>query len=1045
MNLSSWSVRRPVGIFMAIAMVLVLGLVSFRNLAIDLYPDMELPFAIVTTSYEGTAPEDIEETVTQPLEDSLSTLEGLDTISSQSSSGSSLIQIQFEFGTDLDQAMLDIRESIDGASAQLPDGADEPSVLEFDPDQQAMMWIGISGNTENVNMQQLAEERIQPQLEQGAGVASAGIEGLEEREIEAQLRIEDLNRYQLTADDVVNALNAENDSGSVGEVESGGQDLQLRVDGEFASVDDISSTLIPLPDGGNVQLSDVADIVDTVADGSSDTYVNGSSSLMFSMMKQSEANTVEVSQSLHSIVDDLNSELGDDVQLEIVYDAADYIESSINSVFNNLLFGALFAVLVLFAFLRNVRATLVIGISIPISIVATFTLMYFTGESLNILTMGGLALGVGMMVDSAIVILESIYKHIEYGKTRKEAAIAGAQELGSAVVASTSTTLVVFLPLVFVQGISSELFTPLALTVSFALIASLLAALTIVPMFASQFIKEEAMQPQEDSRFNKFGRAVNERYLRMLRWSLRFRKTVILLTFVLIIGSLALVPAIGAVFIPESDEGEIMVSVETPEASTKEETQRAVEQVWSMLEPYEESIASTYSTIGGGGGASAAAGGGSGDNQAQVNISLVDSGEREIQTTGLISELSDQAERIPGADISVQNVASGAAGSGTPITVSISGQETEVLDDLAEQAMFEMENIPGTMNVDSSSGDGNPQLELDIDRQQAAQYGLTYQNIMGQVMTSFNGQVATEYREEGEEISVEVILPGSAREQLSDVRNLTLTGAEGAGVPLAAVAELNETTGPTQISREDQQRQVDITSDVAPGYALGSVSAEVQDEMNQMNMPSGYTVDYGGESQDMQEAFGDLGLALVASIFLVYAVMAIQFESFIQPLVIMFSIPATLIGVLLGLFITGTPLSITAFIGLIMLSGIVVNNAIVLVDYINQKRADGLERDDAIMEAGPARLRPIMMTVLTTVLAMFPIALGLGEGAESQAPMAIVIIFGLAFSTLFTLILIPVVYASSDNIILWFRRRKENRREKKRMKKMKKNQGEQME
>ncbi|SFO90248.1 efflux RND transporter permease subunit [Salibacterium halotolerans] len=1035
MNLSSWSVKRPVGIFMAVAMVLVLGLVSFRNLAINLYPDMELPFAVVTTSYDGAAPEDIEETVTQPLEDSLSTLEGLDTLSSQSSSGSSLIQVQFEFGTDLDQAMLDIRESIDGASAQLPEGADDPSVLSFDPDSQAMMWIGISGDTGNMNMQQLAQERIQPQLEQGSGVASASIEGLEEREIEAQLRIEDLNRYQLTADDVVNALNAENDSGSVGEVQSGGQDLQLRVDGEFTSVEDIENTLIPLPDGGNVQLSDVADVVDTVADNSSETYVNGSSSVMFSIMKQSDANTVEVSQSLTDIVNNLNNnELGDGAQLEIVYDSADYIESSINSVFNNLLFGALFAVLVLLAFLRSVRATMVIAISIPISIVATFTLMYFTGESLNILTMGGLALGVGMMVDSAIVILEGIYKHIEYGKSRKEAAIAGAKELGSAVVASTSTTLVVFLPLVFVQGISSELFTPLALTVSFALIASLIAALTIVPMFASKFIKEESKKPDENSRFNRLGRAVNDRYQRMLRWSLRFRKTVMLMTFVLVIGSLALVPAIGAVFIPESDQGEIAVNVETPEASTKEETRRAVQQVWNMLEPYQDSIDSTYSSLGGGGGA-AAAGGGGGSNTATVNISLVDSSERQIETSGMISDLSEQADRIAGAEVSVSNVASGAAGSGTPITVSISGQEQDVLRDLAEQAVFEVESIPGTMNVENSSGEGSPQLELNIDRQQASQYGLTYQNIMGQVMTSFNGQVATEYNEEGEEISVEVILPGSAREQISDVRNLTLTGAQGAGVPLAAVAELNETTGPTQITREDSQRQIDITSDVAPGYVLGSVSTQVQEAMNSMNMPDGYTVDYGGEQQDMQEAFGDLGLALVASIFLVYAVMAIQFESFIQPLVIMFSIPATLIGVLLGLFITQTPLSVTAFIGLIMLAGIVVNNAIVLVDYINQRRSDGLERDEAIMDAGPSRLRPILMTVMTTILAMLPVALGIGEGAESQAPMAIVIVFGLAFSTLFTLILIPVVYASSDNIVLWFKRKAENRREKKRLKK----------
>ncbi|RSL33076.1 efflux RND transporter permease subunit [Salibacterium salarium] len=1019
MNLSRWSVKRPVGIFMVVAMVIVLGITSVRNLAIDLYPDMELPIAAVTTSYQGTAPEDIEETVTTPLEESLGTIDGVDTIQSQSSSGSSMVLIQFDFGTDLDQAMLDMRESVDGASSALPDGADEPSVMRFDPDQQAMMMLGFSGdNPEEVK--ELAEDRIQPQLEQGNGVASASIEGLQSREIQVQLNVEELNRYELTPDDVINSLGAENQTGSAGNVESGSQDIQLRVDGEFQSINDIENTIIPRQEGGTVHVQDVADVVDTVEEDSSKTFVNGETAYMFSIMKQSDANTVEVSQNVKEIVAELNEEVGDSAELNVVSDSAEFIETSIDSVVNNLIFGALFAVLVLLAFLRSVRATLVIGISIPIAVIATFSLMYFTGETLNILTMGGLALGVGMMVDSAIVILESIYKHIEEGKTRKEAAIAGAQELGSAVIASTVTTLVVFLPIVFVEGIASELFAPLALTVGFALIASLLAALTIVPMLASKLIKEEASKTQEDNRFTRIGNAVNGRYHRMLKWSIGHRKTVLSITGLLIVGSLALVPMIGGVLLPDSDEGEIMIEVETPTASTSEETQTAVDQVWTMLEPYEDDIDSTYSTVGSG---SSPVGGGS-NNQAVVNLSLVNSSDREIETSELVSELSEQTERIPGAQVSVSDVTTGAAGGGSPITVSLSGQEVDVLDELAEEIEFAVEQVPGTTGVDTSSGDGNPQIDLDVDRDQASQYGLSYQDIMSQVMTAFNGQVATEYREEGQEIDVQVIFPNDAREQISDIRNMTLTAANGSGVSLAAIADLNETTGPTQISREDQQRQVDITSDVTD-RTLSEVAADVEEEVSQMNIPDGYSVSYGGDSEEMQEAFGNLALAMIASIFLVYAVMAIQFESFVQPFVIMFSLPATLIGVLVGLFITQTPLSITAFIGLIMLAGIVVNNAIVLVDYINQRREAGEERDEAILAAGPARLRPIMMTVLTTVLAMLPIALGLGEGAEAQAPMAIVIIFGLAFSTLFTLILIPVVYAVTDNMVLWFKKKKD--------------------
>ncbi len=1002
-------------------MVIVLSLTALRNLAVDLYPDMELPLAVVATSYSGTAPEDMEETVTKPIEDSLASIDNVDNIQSQSSSGSSLVIIQFNFGTDLDQAMLNIREAVDGTSGALPDGANDPSVLRFDPNQQAIMWLGFSEDLPEDEAKRLAEERIQPKLEQGDGVASATIEGIQSRKIEVQLKPEELNRYHLSANDIIRTLESENSSASAGEVESGGRDLQLRVEGDFNDVSDIANTLIPLGDGSNVKVSDVAEVVDTVEELSSDTYVNGTQAYMFSIMKQSDANTVDVSDAVQDVVTDLNEELGEDADLHVVFDSADFIKQSINSVTSNLIYGAIFAIIVLLAFLRSVRATLVIGISIPIAVVSTFALMYFTGETLNILTMGGLALGVGMMVDSSIVILESIYKHIEAGKTRIEAAIAGAEELGGAVVASTMTTLVVFLPLVFVEGIASELFAPLALTVSFSLIASLVAALTIVPMLASKFIKEEMVnkEKEKESRFTRLGTWVNDRYRSLLSWALGHRKTVIILTSALTIVSLALVPLIGAVLLPESDEGEIMISIETPTASTLEETQTAVNRVWSLLEPYEDVIETTYSTVGGG---SPIMGGGGGGNQASVNISLVAAGERSIDTTEMIDELSEQAKRISGADITVASMTTGAMGSTSPISVSIKGDEVEVLDRLAEEIVFQMEQIPGATNIETTSGEGNPQIDVDVDRQQAAQYGLTYQDVMSQIIIAFNGQVATEFRDDGQEIDVEVILPEQSRSQLADFRNLTLTTATGTSIPLSSIAELEESTGPTQINRQDQQRQVNITSDVT-GRTLSEVAGDVQAEVEHMNMPDGYSIKYGGEAEDMQDAFMDLAFALVASIFLVYAVMAIQFESFVQPFVIMFSMPATLIGVLFGLFITGTPLSITAFIGIIMLAGVVVNNAIVMIDYINQRREAGEDRDAAILEAGPARLRPILMTVLTTVLAMTPVALGIGEGAEAQAPMGIVIIFGLLFSTLFTLVLIPVVYATTDNIIQGLKKR----------------------
>lgn len=1022
MKLSKWSVKRPVGVVMIIAIVLVLSFTGLRNLSVDLYPDMELPLAVVATSYSGTAPEDIEELVTKPIEDSLVTIDSVDNVQSQSISGSSLVIIQFDFGTDLDQAMLDVREAVDGVRPTLPDGANDPSVLRFNPNQQPIMWIGLEVDESVENVQHIAEDRIQPRLEQGSGVASVIIEGIETRKIEVQLRMEDLNRYGLTAQNVIQVLQSENMSASAGEIESGNQNLQLRVEGEFEEISDIENTLIPLGNGEHIRVQDVANVVDTVEDQSSLTFVNGSPSYMFSIMKQSDANTVEVSHVVRELVEQLNDDLGEGLGLQIVFDSADFIEQSLSSVTNNLLLGAIFSVVVLLLFLRSVRATLVISISIPIALISTFSLMYFTGETLNLLTMGGLALGVGLMVDSSIVILESIFKHIEAGKPKIKAAVDGAGELSSAVIASTITTLVVFLPLIFVEGIASELFMPLALTVSFALVASLLTALTLVPMLASKFIKEEAML-KEDSRFTRFGKFVNHHYRRLLRWALNHRFIVILITVATMVGSLLLVPFIGAEFLPSADEGEIMITVETPAASTLEETQVSVERIWSLLEPYEEAIQSTYSTVGGGG----MFGGSNSSNTATVNISLISPGERSITTEEMVDELAEQVKRVPGADITVATMTSAAMGEASPITIGISGPEVEVLEQLADEVMFLVERLPGTRNVESTSGEGTPQINVHVDRLQAAQYGLTYQDVMSQIMVAFRGEVATEYRENGQEVDVEVTLPEYAREQLSDFRNLSLTTPTGSTIPLIAVAELEEGTSPTEINRQDQQRRINITADVSSDRTLGEVYQEVQQELSQLNLPDGYTLNFGGEAEDMQEAFGDLTLALIAAIFLIYAVMAIQFESFFQPFIIMFSLPATLIGVLVGLFVTQTPLSVTAFIGIILLAGIVINNAIIMVDYINQQRRNGMDRDEAIQEAGPARLRPIMMTVLTTILAMIPIALGIGEGAEAQAPMGVVVIFGLAFSTLFTLVLIPVVYSLTDGFLTkvkgWFTRK----------------------
>lgn len=1011
MKLVELSVKRPVGVIMLVIAALVLGGISLKNLAIDLFPQMDIPVAVVVTSYDGAAPQEVEELVSRPVESSLSTIEGVTAVESVSSPGSSLVIMQFDFGRDIDGVMNDIRERVDQVAGMLPDGANRPSILRIDPQQTPVMWLGLGG-AEPDRLQDVAENDIEPYLERLSGVASIGIEGGKEREILVELNRSQLLHYGVTGTEIVQAINGENNNASAGNLTRGTQDLQLRVNGEFTSIEDIGKTPIPLRNGGTIKVSDVATVQDTFKEVSLISQVNGEEALVLSIMKQSDGNTVDVANRVQEAVAKLQPELEQEgLHLSIVMDTSEFIKQSINSVVNNMMMGAVLSILILLLFLRSVRTTLVIGLTIPIAIISTFTLMYFTGETLNILSMGGLALGVGMMVDSAIVILENTFSKIQKGYPIKKAAIEGGAELAPAVVASTMTSVVVFAPIVFVGGLAAEVFRPLALTVAFALFASLIASLTLIPMLSSKMLGNVKVSfDGEDSKgFNKLLNKVRDRYGKLLQRALRFRKTTVLLTGVVIIGSLSLIPFIGADFMPGADQGQLSISVVGQSGSTLEETEQIVEQINHHLDTYAEVIDTSYAAIGGGSGGF----GGAASNEASYTIQMIPPSEREMTTTELRDALTAAIGDIPGAEITVNDI-EGGMGGGSPIQVNISGSDLEVLEDLSQQVVWMLEEVNGTVNVDSSVAEGRPELQVIVDRDLASQYGLSYQQVMNEVVLGFNGQMATQYRTDGNEYDVRVILPKENRETIRDLETMVVRSSSGVDVPVQAVAELKQVQGPAEINRSNQQRQVRVTSDVE-GTDLGSVTTQIQQRINNMNLPDGYTVSIGGQVEDMAESFEQLTLALLLSIFLVYLVMAIQFESFVYPFTVMFSLPTTVVGVLVGLFVTGQPLSIPAFIGLIMLSGIVVNNAIILVSYINILREQGMDRIEAIVEAGRSRLRPILMTTLTTALAMVPIALGIGEGAEAQAPMGVVIIFGLSFSTVFTLVLIPVMYTFLDN------------------------------
>ncbi|MGN8646379.1 efflux RND transporter permease subunit [Gracilibacillus sp. HCP3S3_G5_1] len=1025
MKLVNTSVKRPVGVIMIVLAIIAMGVISVRNLAIDLFPEIDLPIAVVATSYPDAAPQEVENLVSEPVEGSLSSIEGVNMIQSQSQTGSSLVIIMFENGTNLDNALLEVRESVDQVKAQLPDGANDPSVLRFNPNQMPIMWVGLTGSDTNT-LHSVAEDTIQPYFERQSGVASVSIEGGEERVIELELDRAAMAQYGVSTQAIQQALQGANQSASAGTIQRGDQNLQLRVEGTFDSIDDIAQSIIHTPQGAQIAVEDVANVKDTFQSNGT-TLVNNETAVVLSVLKQSDSNTVDVSNNILSAVDDLNKDLPESVNLEVVVDTSEFIKQSINSVLQNMIFGGIFALLVLLLFLKSIRATLVIGVSIPIAIVSTFILLYFTGETLNVLTMGGLALGIGMMVDSSIVILENIVSYRQKGYSMKESAIKGASELAPAVIASTTTTLVVFLPIVFVEGMASELFTPLAITVAFALIASLAVAVTLIPMLSSKLLTKAMQDKGRRYWFDRFLQKVINGYQRVIEAALKLRKTTIAITIIAIIGSVSLLPFIGTAFIPEGDQGQLGITVETPTGTNEEKRLEITEQVNEKLAEYDDVIDVSNVTVSGDNAGGGLMGGGS---AASYQIQLIPADERGQSTTSIAQQLDEELQDIAGTEITVMEAGS-ATGLGDPIQIQITGPETEVLQELSDQVLMVLEDVEGVYNPTSSLSDTQPEMTVQIDRELAAQYGLSYQEVMSQIQLGFTGQTIMQYREAGDEMNVQLMYPEDQRTTINDLENLQIQNQEGTTISLQTIADFEQVQSATTITRQNQERQVNITSGIADSD-LGTVARNVENALASMNFPEDYDYSIGGQAEDMTEAFIDLGLALILSIFLVYAVMAVQFENFLHPLIIMFSMPATVIGVFGGLFITGQPLSITAFIGVIMLAGIVVNNAIVLVDYINILRNRGMDRHEAIVEAGKTRLRPILMTTLTTVLAMVPLALGYGEGAEMQQPMAITVIFGLLTSSIFTLVLIPVVYTYFDNLSErikgWFT--KKNKKEK---------------
>lgn len=1032
MKLSKVSIQRPVTTVMVVFIVILLGIVSIGRLPVDLLPSFELPYALVMTSYNGAGPQEIESLITKPLEATVGTVSNLKNITSTSSNGSSMIFVEFNDGTDMDVAMLNMREKIDMIKDFLPEDAEDPMVMALDPNMMPIMEIGISGNQDLVKLKQIVEDEITGKIERIEGVASVSVTGGKEKEIRITLLPDKLKGYNITPSTVAQSIAAENLNLPAGEVKQGNSSLTLRAVGEFNSIEEIR-TLPIITSGGVIYLKDIAEVEEVFKEMTSYAYINGKPSISLSIQKQSTANTVQVSKQINKVLDQLRTELKD-IEITTIYDSAEFINSSIGNVASTAILGGILAVFILFIFLRNIRSTFIVGTAIPVSIITTFALMYFSGLTLNMVSLGGLALGVGMLVDNAIVVLENIYRHRENGASRIDAADEGTTEVGMAVLASTLTTIAVFLPIVFVEGIAAKMFREMALTVTYSLTASLAVAVTLVPMMASKILKVEKVDEIKRRKittkiFDKWSAVldrIDKVYRRVLNWTLHHRLKASLITIGVFIGTL-LIPAFGLVgmeFFPASDEGNFTISITLPKGTVIEETFEVVEQVQARLEGIEE-IQEVFVNIGGGGSIIST---GTSSNRATLTVNIGSVKERKRSVDEIADEVRNLVSDIPGAEFSVTGSSSMMmGGGGSPISIQIAGDDLEQLELIANDVVALVESVEGTREVTSSIEDGIPEAQITINRNKASLYGLNMATISSTLKTAVQGSVATKYKVDGTEIDVRMVYDTSKSEYLKDIKNITITSPMGVNIPLSEVADISIKQSPTSISRDNQKRVVTVNSSLF-GVDMNTAKMAIDQKLKNYPMPDGYSYEFAGEVEEMMESFASLGLALLLAILLVYMVLAAQFESFLHPFTIMFSVPLALTGAILALFVTGRTLSMPSFIGLIMLVGIVVNNAIVLIDYIIQLRQRGYDRTEAILEAGPTRLRPILMTTLTTVLGMIPMALGLGEGGETMSPLATSVIGGLSLSTILTLVVIPLNYTLFDDISMKLRRkRKKNK------------------
>lgn len=1034
MNIAKFAVSRPVAVTMQITALVLLGAICLTKLPVDLLPKVTLPTINVSTTWPNVAPEEIESQVTRPIEQAMSSVPGLYQVSSTSSAGSSSVRVQFNWGTDIGQAAIDVMQRLERAKRAFPDDSSlqDPTVMKFDPNQMPILAYGIYGERDLVKLRTLLDNQIVPMLESASGVASVNVQGGQSRAIILNVDPVKLRAHGLALSDIMRRLLQENINVPAGIARQSDREYTIRSLGWITSLDELRALPLTAPNGQIVPLSAVADVVDKYQEVRSRTRISvpeekiaGMPAISLSVTKQSDANTITTARAVEERMRRVR-EMYPQVRYQMIYDQSRFVQHAVDDLKMNALIGGVLAVLILLFFLRNVRSTLVVALSIPVSIISTFALVYLCGFTLNTMSLSGLALATGLIVDDAVVVLENIFRHIERDKrTPRDAAIHGTNEILSAVIASTWTVMVVFLPLLLIKGQSGQMFMQFALVVVFSLAVSLLDAVTVVPMLATRMISGEAHAELEQAghdhpsllmrifvRFGQWFTALDESYRNGLRWALRHRWVTVIGALLITGSSLLLLPQVGTEMMPATNSGDVSVSFRLPPGTALEKTDGVMRQLEAKIRENPH-VKTAFASVGSGRGGFM-----SGSSQGSVSIRLKEANKKE--TEQMIEELQQQLMGIPGVRPRVQQqdiVSRMMTGGDQSVELVIFGNDLDTLASLSREVLMHLREVRGLMNPDVNWQDAGLEIQWQVDRQKAAQLGVSFADIASTLNTATNGSTASYFQEKGFQYPIIVQMPEEVRNTMEGMANLVITPSGGSGrqVVLRQVAHPIEATGPNQITRLDRQRYIAI-SGFPQDRATGEIQQDIAQQMRKVTFPPGYYWEWGTSQQRKAEEFSLLYLAVFLAIGLIYMLLAAQFESLTHPLAILLSVPLAGAGVILGLFLTGRSFGLTALIGMLMLVGIVVKNGILLVDYTNTLRRRGFARNDAVLTASPTRLRPILMTACAAILGMLPIALGIGQGSEIQAPMATAVIGGLITSTALTLFVVPIVYTLLDDL-----------------------------